>query len=1448
MPPCPFTRVASSWSRSCIALAAAFAAVTAVASEIKEVLPLTNKIVVVHFDDGSVRHHRAGESRENEWFVNRSPLNTAAATTPGSWSLTSSDDSAYTAATAPASVGRKSKGTDWLITWPTPPLGEDAAFEHWLYLELPQPLVSGKNYTLNTGSLATNGSSWSFTFDEKQLRSDAIHVNQLGYAPVSPAKFGYLYHWMGDKGGLDLAAWEGKPFQLVRTSDSSVAFTGTIAFRGSKTASEGAFLNAITPNGNVSQADVYECDFTSFTTPGEYRLVVPGIGASYAFKVNANVYREAFYWVMKAIYHRRSGVAIDSTFGEFTRPAPHNPLLTPGFRGQLKYTTFKALDFSDGDGHNGGVKEKIEAGLKGDLNTWGWYQDAGDWDGYFTHTRVPYDLLTLFELAPTNFTDGELNIPESGNGLPDILDEASWLLRFYQRTRQEILAKGWGTGGVAGARVYGDLWGGDSAPDGKARPSWQDTTRMWVVTGEEVTASYRYAGLAAQFAYILQTLGKTDPLGVDWAKEAKDTFAWAQANVTASDFTKQNGGAFDVRLNRLFAAGMLYRLTGDAAYHTQYVSDYPLRTWSSYSFGADQDMPAVAGLLASRIRSFDATTLTALRNASRGCMTFELGETPMIKRPARWGGDFWFPPLVGEATTPMISASTSAYAIYQLEEPGVATDFLKSIYTTADFFLGNNPLNYVWVSGVGKNHPTQLFYMDWWYSDGAEKTFKGWVPYGPWAAVGQFAVDFGFGSYDYRRGHFSAYPDGAQWPFHEEWFEHRSAPITAENTIHQNQSPSAFVYGFLSGQAPALGQIAAAVPVFEPVGGAWENSVTVGIKSPLAGASIRYTLDGSTPTAATGTVYSGPVKLTQSKTVKAVAYKTGFNTSAVASTSFTIVPRSTYGNSGAPWTIGNVQTRRIQGEHFDSAGEGYSYHDTDAANLGGQLRTSEGVDIYTTADAGGGYAVRAKAGEWIEYTALVAKAGNHNVRFRVANGTGATQSVRLLVNGNDVTGPIRIPATAGVDAFLTAQKTDVALPAGKAVLRIVFDGDLSLNWFEVATAYSQTKASAPAFSVPGGAKSGPISLALSSTTAAATIRYTLDGSEPSNLIGTVYSGPISITNSATVKAIAYASGNGDSAVASADYKIDRGLPFVFNPVADRDNYADNPGNSKWLNTSLWNVAYLRFDLATRPNATLVGATLRFYRSSSDQGALTFNVSQSGNVWSENDASTLPARGALIGSVASAAAGWIELDVTDFVKAGISPEGLISFAVDSNKGGWTGFESRENNNQPQLQLFYGPDGPQGGQKYNFESSTQGWGIGWIGEATGDSSASVEVSSEVPAFQGSKVLKINADVKKAGTNDIALSVGLLDAQEFAGKTIKFRIWIPASAPTWGLLPYTQYNNDWSGWWSPGWVGKSNPGGWQEFTVNVPNEAVIKRVGFMVILYGDYKGPFYIDAIGE
>jgi kynurenine formamidase len=78
-------------------------------------------------------------------------------------------------------------------------------------------------------------------------------------------------------------------------------------------------------------------------------------------------------------------------------------------------------------------------------------------------------------------------------------------------------------------------------------------------------------------------------------------------------------------------------------------------------------------------------------------------------------------------------------------------------------------------------------------------------------------------------------------------------------------------------------------PTFSPVAGTYTGTQAVTIATITSGASIRYTTDGSTPSSTVGTVYSAPVSIAATATLKAIAYKTGLNNSTVTSGTYTIV-------------------------------------------------------------------------------------------------------------------------------------------------------------------------------------------------------------------------------------------------------------------------------------------------------------------------------------------------------------------------------------------------------------------------------------------------------------------------------------------------------------------------------------------------------------------------------
>jgi hypothetical protein len=397
-------------------------------------------------------------------------------------------------------------------------------------------------------------------------------------------------------------------------------------------------------------------------------------------------------------------------------------------------------------------------------------------------------------MAPRNYRDGELNIPESGNGLPDVLDEAAWLPRFCRRLRQELIDKGYGTGGI-GLRIAGDAFGADEGTraDGVkiGRGSWEDIDRIWIASGEDPWSTFRYAGASAHLAYALRLIAAKDPEGVDWSQEAAESYAWARKNTRPGDDDRNDPA---LREARTYASAALFRLTGDRSYERQFLADVrdispTTQLWDDRRFG-----PMIYAL-GGGPSTPDVGALARIRSALLATADHAAVEVP-AKRSMRWGGNWWMPMLVGQQTTPWMLEGAVGYTLTKQSEPERARRYLASLYTTCDYFLGCNALNTTWITGLGPRHPLQIFHMDAWYN-GRGAFHPGLIPYGPWHK----GKDRGDGPWDVDWPNQTLHPPIDAWPGNERWFDNRCSPMNGEFTIHQNLGPAAAVFGFLC--APA---------------------------------------------------------------------------------------------------------------------------------------------------------------------------------------------------------------------------------------------------------------------------------------------------------------------------------------------------------------------------------------------------------------------------------------------------------------------------------------------------------------------------------------------------------------------------------------------------------------------------------------------------------------------
>jgi endoglucanase len=157
-----------------------------------------------------------------------------------------------------------------------------------------------------------------------------------------------------------------------------------------------------------SQEMVKIADFSSFKVPGEYRLCVPGVDTSYGFSIREDYLDKVSEDVIKAFYFQRSGTDLIAPYAE-------------GWPRKGGHPDTHVLIHS-----SAATAERPEGTVISSPG--GWY-DAGDYNKYIVNSSVAcYDLLAVYERFTEYFENRDLNIPETGNSLPDILDEVKYNL------------------------------------------------------------------------------------------------------------------------------------------------------------------------------------------------------------------------------------------------------------------------------------------------------------------------------------------------------------------------------------------------------------------------------------------------------------------------------------------------------------------------------------------------------------------------------------------------------------------------------------------------------------------------------------------------------------------------------------------------------------------------------------------------------------------------------------------------------------------------------------------------------------------------------------------------------------------------------------------------------------------------------------------------------------
>ena len=508
---------------------------------------------------------------------------------------------------------------------------------------------------INPGAASTSGwllldSVMIGTRAKSNITSGAkgIKINQLGFFINGPKKAVI-------NGGTASA------FYIVNTAKTDTLYTGALS--ASKLWS-------------YSSESVRIADFSDFKTPGTYRMLVPGIpSASYPFTISQTPLNTLSKGSIKGFYYQRASMALKSQYaGVWSRAAGHpdNQVVI----------------------HNSAASPNRPTGSK-ISSPRGWY-DAGDYNKYIVNSGIStYTLLACYEHFSTYYDTLSLNIPESSNTVPDVLDEALYNVRWMLSMQDP------NDGGV-----YHKLTNANF--DGDVMPNQATSTRYVVQTSTGATLDF--AAVMAQSARIYAQFPTQFPqLADSCLRAAKKAYEWAilnpsikyvQSTMTSPAINTGEYGDYSFTDEFNWAASELFTTTQ----LMQYYDDINLTTGADLQGWQNVNTLGWISIAHNRVLLGDKIDTTAIKNKIIGLATAYRNEAMTNSAYGVAMGAYSWNFGWGSNS----SAANQAMILIQAFNYTKDSSYLKAATSNVDYLLGRNAVNYSFVTGYGflsSNHP-----------------------------------------------------------------------------------------------------------------------------------------------------------------------------------------------------------------------------------------------------------------------------------------------------------------------------------------------------------------------------------------------------------------------------------------------------------------------------------------------------------------------------------------------------------------------------------------------------------------------------------------------------------------------------------------------------------------------------------------------------------------------
>lgn len=367
------------------------------------------------------------------------------------------------------------------------------------------------------------------TFGVAVPTTELICLDQFGYLANRPKVAIFARPVLGQNS--DQTYEPGNAFEVRSAVDSQTVFNGTLSrWNDGKLSS-------------LAGDKVWFADFSALKTPGKYYLFDPKNNVkSFSFSIGLNLYQPMLEAATKMLYYQRANTEIPRIYGlNWVHPVSHRG---PG-------QDQEAQLFRDGK----------PQGMPKDL-TGGWY-DAGDLTKYIPYLReCLFNLLTAFELNPKAFSDST-NIPESGNGVPDLVDEMKWELDWTLKMQDA-------DGGVFnrnGGISYDNGLGGVEGWASDKQPRYYSSKTTWATACAAAfwaKASFTFKKFDQQFPGYSEKLKAASLKAWDYLEEHSKMEPESGTDLAPEIVSSQASSNPNSDMgDRIWAAAELFRLTGE---------------------------------------------------------------------------------------------------------------------------------------------------------------------------------------------------------------------------------------------------------------------------------------------------------------------------------------------------------------------------------------------------------------------------------------------------------------------------------------------------------------------------------------------------------------------------------------------------------------------------------------------------------------------------------------------------------------------------------------------------------------------------------------------------------------------------------------------------------------------------------------------------------------------